>query len=112
MKTVAIAILTFTVGLATGLRIGNHFIVGTVRNQFRSSSAQHQTLALGTLGDSNSHSSEHRFGRSVITTLRQLIRQFRMARGFDSRMLFSRINGRSARSPARLSPSALTLGYE
>ena len=46
MKTVAIAILTFAVGLATGLRIGNHFIVGTVRNQFRSSSAQHQTLAL------------------------------------------------------------------
>ena len=46
MKTVAIAILTFAVGLVTGLRIGNHFIVGTVRNQFRSSSAQHQTLAL------------------------------------------------------------------
>jgi len=46
MKTFAVAILTFGLGLVTGLQIGNHFIVGTVRNQFRSSSAQHQSLAL------------------------------------------------------------------
>ncbi|HEY6153548.1 MAG TPA: hypothetical protein VIW07_07420 [Candidatus Udaeobacter sp.] len=46
MKTFTVTIFTFGLGLVTGLGIGNHFIVGTVRNQFRSGSAQHQSLAL------------------------------------------------------------------
>jgi hypothetical protein len=49
MKPFAIAVLVFALGLLVGLGIGNHFLIGAVRSQFRSSSAQDQTLALVSL---------------------------------------------------------------
>src|SRR5438132_1544752 len=42
-------LIAFALGVVVGLGIGNHFLIGVVRSQFASSSAQHQSLAVVSL---------------------------------------------------------------
>ena len=90
MKPFAIAVLVFALGLLVGLGIGNHFLIGAVRSQFRSSSAQDQTLALVSLHTLDELQAGHvDLAKSFLA--RQVAYYYNDVQQFDLRLQPSRI---------------------
>jgi hypothetical protein len=103
MKLFAIAVLAFALGLVVGLRIGNHFLIGALRSQFASSSAQHQMLALASLHTLNDLQAGHvDLAKSFLA--RQIAYYYNGVQQFDppspdKRNLLSHIEATSLNSP-------------